>query len=45
MKLALELLSDEIVRLQNQISITGDATGIYTNRIAEVKAAIKELSI
>jgi hypothetical protein len=45
MKLALELLYDEATRLQQEISTTGDATGIYSDKWDKVNSAIIELSL
>ena len=44
MKLALELLLQENIRLQQEINKTGDATGIYTSRLEDVNNSIFELN-
>ena len=43
MKLALELLNEEVSRLNLDISNTGDATGIYTRKLKDTLSAIVEL--
>jgi len=45
MELALELLYEEEKRLQEQISITGDPTGIYLDRWNRVNSSIIELDL
>lgn len=44
MKLALELLLQENIRLQQEINRTGDATGIYSRRLEEVNNSIFEIN-
>ena len=45
MKLALELLHEEAIRLEQAIENMGDATGIYSSKLDMVNTAIIELTL